>query len=307
MKEDRHFNIQQLNVDFGIKDQVKFVEGRGGLPFIQITTEKATAVISIYAGQVLSFRPNKESEDVMFISDNAFFQEGKAIKGGIPICWPWFGGAPIKPENPSHGFVRNDFWTVSAVDVLKNGDVRVQLEFFDSDKTREMWPYQFHLSLDITIGDSLTLDLVTQNRGEQVFTITEALHAYFKVGDAAQVQVLGLEKTEYLDKAEDFIKVCQVGAVILEQETDHIHINVGHDLTILDPVLKRKIQILSSGNKNVVVWNPGAKGAEKMQDLTGEDYKRFICVEIANAASNKVTIQPDCKYRMVTNYQVVRD
>lgn len=305
-------NIQQLNTDFGINGQVRFVEGKGGLPFIEVTNEKASALISIYAGQVLSFKPVDETEDFMFISDNAYFQAGKSIKGGIPICWPWFGAAPSSEnighlQNPNHGFVRDNFWSVLAVDALKNGDTKVKLEFVDTEKTRKMWPYCFYLSLDIIIGDSLTLDLVTQNTGDQAFSITEALHAYFNVGDAAQVQVLGLEKTEYLDKTKDFVKVCQVGAVTLEEATDHIHINVGHDLTIIDPVFKRKIKITSSGNKNVVVWNPWAKGAASMQDLEGEDYKRFVCVEIANAASNKVKILPASGYRMVTNYKIIRD
>ncbi len=305
-------NIQKLNAQFAIKDQVKFIEGKGGLPFIEVKNEKASALISIYAGQVLSFKPNDEAEDFMFVSDNAYFQEGKSIKGGIPICWPWFGAAPSSEnvahlKNPNHGFVRDNFWTVSAVDSLENGDTKVKLEYVDSDKTRAMWPYRFYLSLDIIVGESLTLDLITKNTGNKTFSITEALHAYFNVGDAMQVQLLGLEKTEYLDKKKDFVKVCQIGAVTLEEATDHIHINVGHDLTIIDPVLNRKIKISSSGNKNVVVWNPWAKGAESMQDLDGDDYKRFVCVEIANAASNKVKVSPASEYRMVTNYKVISD
>lgn len=243
----------------------------------------------------------------MFISDNAYFQKGKAIKGGIPICWPWFGSAPENPEHPDHGFVRNNFWTVSSVSALSNGNTEIKLEFIDTVETRRLWPYQFYLSLSITIGESLTIDLTTRNNSDKCFSITEALHAYFNVGDSRQVELLGLERTEYLDKEEGFVKVCQVGAVTLEQATDHIHINVGHHLTINDPVLKRKIKITSSGNKNVVVWNPWAKGAKEMQDLKGEDYKRFICVEIANAAANKVTILPASEYRMVTNYKVHKD
>jgi len=300
----RKINIQQLNIDFGIDSQVTFIEGKGGLPFIQVNNKKASALISIYAGQVLSFKPVNESEDFMFTSDNAYFQEGKAIKGGIPICWPWFGAAPDNTEHPDHGFVRNSFWTVASIDELKNGDTKVKLEFVDSDKTREIWPYHFHLSLEIVIGESLTLDLVTRNTGDKAFLITEALHTYFNVGDASQVQVLGLEKTEYLDKIEDFIKVCQVGALTLEDAMDHIHVDVGHNLTINDPVLKRQIKITSSGNKNVVVWNPWAKGAEQMEDLKADDYKRFVCIEIANAASNKVKIEPASEYRMVTNYRI---
>jgi len=296
-----------LNADFGISDQVVFVEGKGGLPFIQVNNSKASALISIYAAQVLSFKPVNEAEDFMFVSDNAYFQQGKAIKGGIPICWPWFGAAAEGSGNPDHGFVRNNYWRVSAVESLLNGDTKVQLEFVDSDKTRAMWPHQFNLCLDITISDSLTLSLVTENRGEKSFVITEALHAYFNVGDAAQVQVLGLEKTEYLDKTADFVQVCQVGAVTLQQATDRIHVNAGNNLTINDPVFKRKIRISSSGNKNVVVWNPWLEGAEAMKDLESEDYKNFVCVEIANAASNIIEILPAAAYRMVTNYRVISD
>lgn len=295
-----------MNAKYGVNDQVLFIEGKGGLPFIQINNTKATALISIYAGQVLSFKPVDEPEDMMFISNNAYFETGKAIKGGIPICWPWFGSAPVKPENPDHGFVRNSFWTVSSVVCMDNGETKVSLVFVDTEETRMMWPYRFHLSLDIIIGDSLTLCLVTRNKGEQAFLITEALHSYFNVGDAAKIEVLGLEKTEYLDKMENFVKVCQVGAVMLEQATDHIHIDVGHDLTIRDPVLDRKINITSSGNKNVVVWNPWAKGSEEIRDLESEDYKSFICVEIANAASSKIEIHPATEYKMITNYRVIR-
>lgn len=146
---------------------------------------------------------------------------------------------------------------------------------------------------------------MTRNTGEQPFSITEALHTYFNVGDARQVKVLGLEHTEYLDKAADFIKVCQVGAVILSEETDHIHTDVKHELIINDPVFKRKIKINSSGNKNVVVWNPWAEGAEKMVDLDSEDYKHFVCLEVANAAKDVVTIQPGSEYRLTTEYCMV--
>jgi len=296
-----------LNSEFGLSDQVLFVEGKGGLPFIQVKNDKATALISIYAAQVLSFKPVNESEDFMFTSDSAYFQQGKAIKGGIPICWPWFGAAVDDTDNPDHGFVRNRYWNVSAVESLNNGDTKVQLDLVDSSETRAMWPHQFHLCLDITIGDSLTLSLVTENRGEKSFVITEALHAYFNVGDASQVQVLGLEKTEYLNKNEDFVKVCQVGAVTLQQATDNIHVNVGGNLTINDPVFNRKIRITSSGNNNVVVWNPWSEGAAAMNDLETEDYKNFVCVEIANAASNIIEILPAAAYRMVTNYRIISD
>ncbi len=306
-------NIQQLNADFGIADQIEFVAGKGGLPCIQINNDKASALISVYAGQVLSFKPVSEVTDVMFISENAYFQDGKAIKGGIPICWPWFGAAPqleTEPENkqqpkvPDHGFVRNNYWSVLSAVVLDNGDTKIVLEFEDTEKTRDIWPYHFYLSLEIVIGDSLTLELLTRNTGSQAFSITEALHSYFNVGDATQVKVTGLEHTEYLDKKEDFVKVCQVGAITISEETDHIHTDIKHELIIDDPALKRKIKISSSGNKNVVVWNPWAKGSAEMTDLDNDDYKHFICLEIANAAADSVEILPDREYRIDANYSI---
>ena len=242
----------------------------------------------------------------MFISDNAYFQQGKAIKGGIPICWPWFGAAPEDAKQQDHGFVRNNFWSVLSVTATENGDTKVKLEFEDTEKTRETWPYSFYLSLEITIGSDLTLELYSRNTGNQPFTMTEALHSYFNVGDASQVKVLGLEHTEYLDKTENFVKVCQVGAVTLSEATDHIHTDVKHNLTIDDPAFNRKIRISSTGNKNVVVWNPWSKGSAEMKDLASDDYKHFICVEIANA-SDRVKIEPGCQYKLTSHYSVIRD
>ncbi|RLA17289.1 MAG: D-hexose-6-phosphate mutarotase [Gammaproteobacteria bacterium] len=303
-------NIQQLNSDFGVANQIEFVEGKGGLPFMQVNNTKASALISIYAGQVLSFRPANEAEDFMFISESAYFTEGKAIKGGIPICWPWFGAAPemkngADNKKPDHGFVRNSYWSVATAKVLANGDTKIILEFEDTDKTREIWPYSFYLALEIMISDSLTIELLTRNTGKQAFTITEALHTYFNVGDATRVEVLGLEHTEYLDKKADFVKVCQVGAITLTEETDHIHTDIKHGLVLNDPAFKRKIKISSSGNKNVVVWNPWAKGSADMKDLDKDDYKHFICLEIANAASDIVEILPNSEYKIATNYSIV--
>jgi len=280
------------------------------LPCIQVNNNKASALISIYAGQVLSFNPVDEAEDFMFISENAYFTEGKAIKGGVPICWPWFGAAPeiestIEVRKPDHGFVRNSLWAVVSTELLENGDTKITLGFEDTEKTRELWPYSFYLTLEIIISDSLTIELLSRNTGEKPFFITEALHSYFNVGDATQVEVRGLEHTEYLDKKADFVKVCQVGAVTLSEETDHIHTDIKHGLILDDPAFKRKIKISSSGNKNVVVWNPWAKGAEEMKDLDKDDYKHFICLEIANAASDIVEILPNSEYRIATNYRIV--
>ena len=253
----------------------------------------------------MSYRPVNEPEDFLFVSDKAYFEQEKAIRGGIPVCWPWFGADIKNAENPAHGFARNNFWSVVSTDVMKNGDTQIKLEFVDSSETRKIWPHSFCLSLEITIGDALTLNLCTRNTGTDAFFITEALHSYFNVGDAMQVQVLGLEHTEYFDKTDGFIKVCKEGALTFSEETDQIHTDIKHQLKIVDPSFNRTINISLSGNKNVVVWNPWAKKSSDMSDLEDDDYKHFICVEIANAASDRVEFPAGSEHTLMTSYTVV--
>lgn len=295
-------NIKELNNKFGIDGQVIFFEGKGRLPCINVTNAKASALVSIYAGHVLSYQPVNESDDFIYVSDKAIYQNGKAIRGGIPICWPWFGADPVKAENPAHGVARNNYWSFSNVVIMENGDTKLILSLSDSESSRMLWPYSFHLSLEINIGTSLTLELVTKNTGDQTFSITEALHTYFKVGDSTQVRVLGLENTQFLDKTDDFKKNIQEGQIILSNETDRIYTDISHDLTIVDPVLDRKIKIGSSGNNHIVVWNPWENGAAKLADMANEDYKKFICVEVANAIPFEIEIAPDTEHRIMTHY-----
>ena len=149
-------NIEKLNTDFGIADHIKFMEGAGGFPFIKVDNDRATAVISVYAGQVLSYQPANESHNLMFLSEAAYYQAGKGIKGGAPICWPWFGPDPEQQGRPAHGFVRTRFWNVTKTGINADGDCEVTLGLTDSPETRSIWPHLFDLSLEITVGESLS-------------------------------------------------------------------------------------------------------------------------------------------------------
>lgn len=294
--------IQGLNNRFAILNQVLFVEGKGGLPFLQVNTQKASALISIYAAQVLSFKPCNQIDDFFFVSDKAYFEEGKAIRGGIPICWPWFGDAATK-GNPAHGFVRNSLWNVSAVEILASGNVRVVLEYKNSQSTEERWPYAFCLSLEVLIGDSLTMELVTANTGDHAFKITEALHTYFNVGDVGKVSVSGLDEHDYLDKTEHFIKKRQVGDVVFLEETDRIYM-AEQEVVIDDVQQGRQIKIKSAGNKNIVVWNPWLQKEETLADLNEYDYEKFVCIETANVASEGINVLPNNESRLKVNFSV---
>ncbi|WMJ07691.1 D-hexose-6-phosphate mutarotase [Nitrosomonas sp. sh817] len=299
--------IEQLNANFGITGQLEFIAGNGGLPMIQVKTAKAKALISIHAGQVLSYQPASEAEDVLFLSAKAYYQDGKAIKGGAPICWPWFGADPEGKGRPGHGFVRNRGWNVVVTEALANGDIKVTVGLDDTPETQAIWPHAFSLRQEIVVGDSLSLSLITRNTGKEAFTITQAFHTYFKVGDIAQAKVLGLNGCDYLDKAGGGnTQRHQTGDVTIDAEVDRIYLNVGNNLTIDDAALNRRIQITSQGSKTAVVWNPWEKIAKDMADLEDHDYQRLLCVETTNAADDVREVAPGGECRLVANYRVVR-
>lgn len=298
--------IQQLNADYGIAGQLKFVEGKGGFPLIEIDAPKAKALISVYGGQVLSFQPANEPEDLMFLSEKAYYQDGKAIKGGIPVCWPWFGPDPQDLGRPSHGFVRNRLWNVLGTETTAGGEVKVKLGVAATAETREIWPEEFEMAIEISVGDSLTVELMTRNKGDRAFSITQALHTYFKVGDIEKVKVLGLENINYIDKVDGGTEKLQQGEVTIASEVDRIYTEVPNELVIEDPALGRKIRISSTGSKTAVVWNPWIEISGKMADLEDDDYKTLLCVETANAANDVVEVPPSSEYRLVARYRIER-
>jgi len=281
------------------------VAGNGGLPMINVSNDYADAMISVYAGQVLSFTP-KGAADVLFVSDKAYYAEGKAIKGGVPICWPWFGADPEGKGRPAHGFMRNRMWSEWETRENADGSTTVILGVESSPETLAIWPHAFRLAMEITVGKTLQLALVTRNTGDAAFTITQAMHTYFAVGDIAQTTVTGLDGTQYLDKAADGNGATkqQDGAISIVGEVDRVYLGVPAELAIVDGALNRTIRITSSGNKTAVVWNPWAKIAAGMADLQDDDYTRFVCVETTNAADNVVEVVAGGEFRLTAEYGV---
>jgi glucose-6-phosphate 1-epimerase len=296
--------IEELNARYAIEGVLEFVPGKGGFPLASIDNGKASALISVYAGQLLSFRPAGHSHDMLFVSEAAYYEEGKAIKGGIPVCWPWFGADPEGLGRPAHGFVRNRAWTVSAAETLADGDTRLTLGLVDDEQTRGFWGSAFNLSLAVTVGNVLKAELVTRNTGNVPFTITQALHSYFRVGEIGRVQVLGLDGTDYLDKAGDGSRKTQAGPVRFSEEVDRIYLEAGPELIIVDEALGRRIRIVSTGSGTAVVWNPWVDISADMGDLQNDDYQRFVCVETANAAADTIEITPGLEYRLGAEYRV---
>ena len=301
-----------------IKNKLNIIDGKGGIPFIEINNQYASALISIYGAQLLSYKPKLKKadnnrtpdRDLLFVSETANFEHGKAIKGGIPICWPWFGKDPGYADRQMHGFARNMLWQLEETSQLNEDETQVILSLSDSEETHKLWPYTFKLTLCIIIGSSLKLSLKTVNTGKKTFTITQALHTYFSITDIKQAQLEGLDEAFYLDKVtgtgqpEGQLKI-QQGPVVVNEEMDRIYVNSPSQLTLLDTKSEDKVVIQSNGRKTTVVWNPWIDISKNSNDLTDNAYLRFICVETANAAKDVIAVEPKESFTIDAKYTVI--
>jgi glucose-6-phosphate 1-epimerase len=297
-------DIAILNKTFGITGQLEFTTGKGGFVFANINNKYASACVSLYAAQVLTYRPLAMADDLLFLSERAYFVEGKAIKGGVPICWPWFGPDPKGLSRPAHGFARNSLWTLLEACATPSGGTRLRFGLRLNEKTRGLWQGDIEAQLEIEIGETLSLRLETRNNGPDTIELTQALHTYFKVGDIAKTTVSGLANKNYLDKVDGGREKRQAGEVRIAGEVDRIYQDVSNDLRINDAALKRAIHIQSSGSHSAVVWNPWKDICAGMADLDDNDYQHMLCVETANAGDDVVIIKAGDSYSMTAKYHV---
>ena len=299
-------NLDELKAKFSDNNQIRFLQGKGNLPMIAVNNQSAKALISLYGGQVLSYQAQSSNTDLLFVSDAAYYQQGKAIKGGIPICWPWFGQDPLNQGRTAHGFARNMMWEVLEISSNNELSATIILALKDTLETQKIWPYAFNLKLTITIAETLKLELETLNKSSDEFTITQALHTYFAVSDIDQVKVSGLDHKNYLDKASIAKRenCVQDGDIFIGQEVDRIYLDVPAELSIEEKDKGRQIAIRTRNNKTAIVWNPWQKIAQEMGDLNNDDYRHFICVETANAADDSINIKPGEKYSLIAEYQM---
>ena len=299
-------NIEQLNNEFALQsdnNSLSFKMGKGDLAIAEIKNPHASATISLQGAHLLSWIPAGE-EEVIWVSENAKFAPGKSVRGGIPICWPWFGPHQSNSDFPAHGFARTVYWQVLYSESLEDGRTRISFTTKPQTDNEAMWPPETSVQYQLTIGKKLEMELITRNNGSNDIIIGEALHTYFRVADVSNVSLHGLDDTAYLDKLDDFKRKNQHGPVTINEEVDRIYLDTTRDCVIQDKTLKRNIVIIKCGGKSTVVWNPWQETANKMGDLGEAGYKKMLCVESCNAADNVVTIKPGKSHHLWVQYNV---
>ncbi len=304
--KERLTTLQILNDKFGITDYLMFKAGRENLPVVEISNDHAVATVSLQGGLVMSFRP-RDQDPVLWLSSLVPMDKNKPIRGGIPLCWPWFGPHESDKTKPAHGFARNAEWQVSETKRIDNEVTQLVLELVKTPALLGWWPglAQVQLQLVVTVGAELTVALVTSNHGAVPLVLSEGLHTYFQVGEVTKIALHGLENVEYIDKMDNSQRKSQVGAVTIGAQTDRVYVNTAADCIIEDPVLKRQIRLAKQGSNSTVVWNPWATQAVQLGDVGYQGFLKMLCVEAANTADNVVTVPPGEKHSLVGVISVV--
>lgn len=295
-------DLAGLNERYGIDGELLFAVGHHGAEVARITNPGGGAEIALQGAQVLTWAPAGQPA-VVWLSPEAKFAAGKSLRGGAPVCWPWFGPHPEDPAKPGHGFARNLDWQVIDAQRVAEG-TRLVLGFVPGAAQQALWPYEAALELAVTVGERLSLALTTRNTGTVPLTITQALHTYFHVGDIAAARVDGLDGCEYIDKVDGGARRRQSGPVTIGGEVDRVYLGCPGEAVIVDEVLRRRIRIGKSGSQSCVVWNPWAEKGAKFGDMGDDGYRRMLCVETTNAGDDVVTIASGRSFTLATEYSV---
>ena len=279
---------------FALPGHLHFMESHPGLPVAHITTTQATAQVALQGAQLLAWQPTGQ-QPVIWVSKAAVFEPGKPVRGGVPVCWPWFGALA---GQSAHGFVRTRMWQVRGSALNAAGQVVLRLGLSDDASTRAVWDHAFDLELVVTVGPTLTLDLITRNTGETPLTLSEALHTYFCVGDINATRVQGLDGCSYSDKVQAGMQCLQQGDVVFSGETDRVYFNTTSDSLIKDTAWQREIRVSKQGSDATVVWNPWAEREKSFADMASGEFNDMLCVETANAGPHQITLAPGAQHTL---------
>jgi glucose-6-phosphate 1-epimerase len=286
---DQSSRIDDLNNRFGISELAKIVAGNDGLPKVRIATPTASAGIYLHGAHVTSWQPSKH-EEVLFVSHLSHWQDGRAIRGGIPVCFPWFRAKTDDPQAPSHGFVRTREWRLDSITAEDNGSVCVVCSTESDETTRQLWPHDFRLIHRVTVGTALRLELITMNTGSSPFRFEEALHTYFKVGSVEDIVVGGLDQVVYLDNNDRNRQKVQSGDLRPNGPTDNAYIDTKSAVEFADISLRRKVRTDKENSATTIIWNPWSQGAARLSDLGADEWRQMVCIEASNILSSAITL-----------------
>jgi len=281
--------IDQLNQGFAISEHICFCPLPNQLSGAVINNRYGAALVSLEGAHVMSYRPHAGRE-VLWQSPAAAFELSPAMRGGIPVCWPWFAYEAHDPaRDPIHGIVRTQSFRVVQTLALPDGATRLLMLTSHTQDSLVFWPHEYEFLVEITLGESLSVECIARNPGSSSFSYTGALHPYFSVSNVHDLTLRGLEQTSYLDNLAGLSQKFQPGPVTFPAGIDNIYLNTTADMTIEDPGFQRSIVLRKTGSRTSVVWNPYQDDAGSA-DIGAGQHINFLCVEAANASDDVVVV-----------------
>ena len=294
----------ELTAEFGIAGILDFVETEHGLVKAAISLDGVAGELYLQGAQLTAWQPPGE-RPVLFTSPNSAFAPGRAIRGGVPIIFPWFGANRHEPAAPQHGFARTTTWHLDGVETAGSELLTLTLGLGDGDVGSPFWPEPFRATCTVTFAQTLSLRLAVQNRATHPITFEEALHAYFAISDISTIAISGLAGTTYLDKTEATRRELQtVALVTITAETDRVYLDTPGRCAIEDRGWRRRVVIEKVGAASSVVWNPWVEKAAAMVDLGDPAWRGMVCVETGNVDDNGVRLAADDEHQMSTAISV---
>jgi glucose-6-phosphate 1-epimerase len=271
---------------------VRLSDADPAYPMFEIEHPACSAQVALHGAHVMSWKPAGEDE-VLYLSPDAVFKEGTAIRGGIPVCWPWFNAHPADPSQPSHGLVRGRFWKfLGAVEDADAVTMRFAIHV-------GIW----NAELTLKAGEELEVSLESRNLSEVPIVVSGALHTYLGVSDISQVRVVNLDGCTYLDTVGERQNRIQKGDVFFNTEVDRIY-ESSSSILLVDDLSGRTILVEKSGSPSTVVWNPWVEKAAALADLPDDGYRKFCCIEAAIANDRAEIVMPGGSHMLMTRISV---
>lgn len=272
--------ITELNSRYGIADQLVFSQHPSGLIVGNIKTQYCAGQFFLLGAHVSAFQPTSQAHPVLFMSADSWFAEGKPIRGGVPICFPWFGTNKLDPQAPGHGIARLANWSVEKTAVQQDA-VLVQLGITLG---------ALKLEYVVSFGNLLDMELRITNVSASTQTCEAALHTYFQISEASAVKIRGLESLAYIDALTQKTVEASAAPITFTAETDRVYHGEVGKIVIEDPDWGRRLVLRPRNSRTTVVWNPWIAKSQRMPDFGDLEYHHMCCVETANVGPNQIVL-----------------
>jgi|SRR5271166_6347151 len=289
---------------FELPGIAEIVHGNGGLPKVRITSTEGVGEMYVHGAQVTSWKPAGE-EEVFFVSSRSRWENGQAIRGGVPVCFPWFRGKRDDGQAPAHGFVRTKEWRIESI-AQAGGAVTVSMCTESDEETKKWWPAEFRLEHRATFGRELSLELVVTNTGNTSLRFEEALHGYYRVGNIERTRTRIPGAQHYFEGTDLINKQTQRGDIAVSSETDRLYLDTKEAIELEDALLRRRIFVTKENSRTTVVWNPWEQKGRSLSDLGFEEWKEMICLEPCNVSDFAVELGPGQQHAMRSVVRVAK-